>query len=292
MTDTPLREPAFIEKAAAQLLDMRPAYASILGFYGPVFAAQARAAGDTSPAIISVDETALDMRRKEGFSLIERISFSIDNRAAEKLLAEICDLAAAAGEKLSAAGKALAVAMGEGASMAGLFVGVLEDNGRIQALADETDVPSEMLSLLVHLAIRPSIEAGALQLAEHLDGYAEHRSNCPICGSAPILGELDADGKQWVHCSLCWHRWSVERMACLSCGNRRSDSLEYLFSEDEPEYRVYLCKACKHYLKVVDTRQLTRGFFAPLEQVVSLHLDMMASENGYVHAMAHGAASV
>ena len=77
-------------------------------------------------------------------------------------------------------------------------------------------------------------------------------------------------------------------MACLFCGNRSSDSLEYLFSEEEPEYRVYLCKACKHYLKVVDTRKLTRGFFAPLEQVVSLHLDMTAAEKGFVHAMGRG----
>ena len=77
-------------------------------------------------------------------------------------------------------------------------------------------------------------------------------------------------------------------MVCLFCGNRSSDALEYLFSEDEPEYRVYLCKECKHYLKVVDTRKLNRGFFAPLEQVVSLHLDMTASEKGYTHAMDGG----
>jgi FdhE protein len=182
--------------------------------------------------------------------------------------------------------------MAEGALMDDLFLNILEDKGRVQALAEQKRVSAEMLSLLLYLAIRPSIEKGAAGLASYLNGGSDRHSHCPVCGSAPILGELDADGQRWVHCSLCWHRWSVERMVCLFCGNRSSDSLEYLYSEEEPEYRLYLCNDCEHYMKVVDTRQLTRGFFAPLEQVVSLHLDMMASDKGYEHALGRGAAMV
>jgi len=288
MTSRPMPDAAAIETAAAQLTASRPAYAALLRFYGPVFSAQARAAGDTSPKPIRLDAAALQMRRKEGFALIEPASFAIDDRAAEKLLAEICGLAAVAGEKLRQAGKALALAMAEGAAMADLFGDVLEDKGCIQALAEAKKVPKDLLSLLLSLAIRPSITAGARQLTEHLTDDLDQRSHCPLCGSSPIIGELDADGRQWVHCSLCWHRWPVERMACLFCGNRSSETQEYMYSEEEAEYRVYLCNGCRSYLKVVDTRKLDRIFFPPLEQVVSLHLDIRASENGYAHAMGAG----
>jgi FdhE protein len=288
MTSSSLLDAATIGKAAALLAKSRPAYASILSFYGPVFSAQAKAAANTPPPVIPVDEATVEMKLREGFSLIAPPDFTIDDRAAGLLLVEICNIAAVSGEKLAGAGKALAE-VGETARK-DLFRDVLKDKGHIEVMAQKTAVAPDMLFLLLHLAIRPSIEAGAQQLADHLPEDLTHRNNCPICGSAPIIGELDADGSQWLHCSLCWYRWAAARMVCLFCGNRSSDSLEYLYSEEEPEYRVYLCKACKHYLKVVDTRKLTRVFFAALEQVVSLHLDMTAAEKGLIHAMGSGTA--
>jgi len=285
MTQTPLWDAAAVDKAVTQLTGNRPAYASILGFYGPVFAAQIEAAARTSPAAIGVDDSILKMKVKEGFSLVTPGDFTIDMLAAENLLAEVCSIAAVSGEKLSGAGKALALAMAEQASLEDLFHDVLDSKGRVDALAEESDVPADMLSLLIYLSIRPSVENGSRQLAEYLEENANGRGGCPICGSAPIIGELDADGRLWVHCSLCGHRWPVERMVCLFCSNRDSASLEYQYSENEPEYRLYLCNECRHYLKVVDTRKLERVFFPPLEQVVSLHLDMMASEKGFTHVL-------
>jgi FdhE protein len=291
MTRLPGEKAPVIEKTAAHLAGIRPAYAAILRFYGPVFAAQARAAGDTSPAPVSVDESALQMRRQEGFSLIEPAAFTVDNRAAGKLLAEICRLAGMAGGTLAQAGQALGAAIEAGAAPEGLLEDVLESTGRIRSFAEEQDLPPDMLTLLLTLAVRPSIEAGARRMAEHLNPEADHHGRCPVCGSAPIIGELDADGRQWMHCSLCWHRWPVQRSMCLLCANRRSDSLEYLYGENEPEYRVYLCHACQHYLKVVDTRQLKRAFIPQLEQVVSMHLDMLAADKGFSHAMGAAAAT-
>ncbi|WP_319522323.1 formate dehydrogenase accessory protein FdhE [uncultured Desulfosarcina sp.] len=291
MTQPPLWDAAAVEKAVAQLTASRPAYASILGFYGPVFAAQIQAAVHTAPAAIALDDSVLKMKVKEGFSLIAPTDFTVDTPEAEKLLAEVCAIAAVSGEKLSGAGKELALAMAQRESLEDLFRDVLDNKGRLDALAEKSDAPADMLALLLYLSIKPSIESGSRQLATYLEVNANGHGNCPICSSAPIIGELDADGRLWVHCSLCGHRWPVERMVCLFCGNRDSASLEYLYSENEPEYRVYLCNACRHYLKVVDTRKLERVFFPPLEQVVSLHLDLMASEKGFTHVLGAGTAA-
>jgi FdhE protein len=288
MTSTPLWDAVAVEKAVARLTANRPAYASLLGFYGPVFAAQIKSATDTAPAAIAVDESSLKMKVREGFSLITPADFTLDMPAAEALLEKVCGIAAAAGEKLSDAGKALARVMAEQESLEGLFRDVIDNKGRVEALAEKSGVPADMVSLLIYLSVRPGIEAGSRQLAGYLPENENGHGACPICGRAPIIGELDADGRLWVHCSLCGHRWPVERMVCLFCGNRDSAALEYLYSENEPEYRVYLCNACRHYLKVVDTRKLERVFYPPLEQVVSLHLDLMASEKGFTHVLGAG----
>ena len=274
-----------IEKAIAHLSATRPAYTSILGFYGPVFLAQFEAATQTCPAVIHIDESLLEMKLKAGFALIEPDAFTLDIPAVEKLLARICEIAATSGEKLAGAGQALSRAMADGEAMDALFSGVLDESNRIQAFADKLHLPADELTLLFYLAIKPSLEAGARQLAVHLtDGLTEDREyhhSCPICGSAPIIGELDVEGKQWVHCGLCWQRWPVKRLACPFCENSNPDYLEYIYSDDEPEYRVNLCGGCKRYLKMVDIRKMDRGFYPPLEQVASLHLDMLAAEKGF-----------
>jgi FdhE protein len=286
MTSDPQWDAAAVEQAVSQVASMRPAYSTIIGFYGAVFVAQAHAAVNTSPEAIRLDETLLEMKTKEGFSLVEPVAFMVDTPAAEKLLAQICAIAVHSGEKLAGAGEALIRAMRDGEGMDGLFADVLSDEGRINALAKTMDVSPEMIALLLYLAVKPSIAAGARQLATRLVGSQKNRSSCPICGSMPIIGELDTDGSQWMHCRWCWHRWPVKRIACLFCGSRERASLEYLYSDDEPEYRVNLCGACRRYLKVVDTRKMNRGFYPPLEQVASLHLDMLAAEKGYSHAVA------
>ncbi|MFO7715645.1 formate dehydrogenase accessory protein FdhE [Desulfosarcina sp.] len=285
MTSTPVWNETTIKQAISQVTAMRPAYTTILGFYGPVFVAQSHAAEDTCPEAIRIDRSLLEMQLKEGFSLIEPAAFTVDVPAAEKLLVQICRIAVQSGEKLGGAGEVLTRAMNEGVPMAPMFNDVLDDKGRVQELAKTTHAPADMLSLLLYLAVKPSIEAGSRQLAVHLASSLENRGNCPVCGRTPILGELDAEGKQWVHCGLCWHRWPAARMACPFCQNRDSAALEYFFSDDEPEFRVNLCGGCKRYLKVVDTRKMDRRFYAPLEQVTSLHLDLLATEKGYIQAV-------
>lgn len=288
MISTHSWDAATMEQAISQLTSTRSAYASIIGFYGPVFVAQVEAAKKTSPETIQLDESMVAMKSEQGFSLIEPSAFTVDASAAVRLLSLICRIAVQSGEKLGLAGEALIRTMDNGEAMDGLFADCLDRKGRIEALADTMGVPQDMLALLLYLAIKPSIETGARQLAGRLTAGQENRSSCPICSSAPIIGELDAEGNQWMHCSLCWHRWPVKRLACLFCDNRNSDSLEYLYSDDEPEYRVNLCGGCLQYLKVVDIRKMVRRFYPPLEQVASLHLDMTATEKGFTHVIGAG----
>ena len=62
MTSTPPWDVAAVEQAVSQLTSVRPAYASIIGFYGPVFVAQVEAAGNASPEAIMLDDDLIAAR--------------------------------------------------------------------------------------------------------------------------------------------------------------------------------------------------------------------------------------
>ena len=140
MTSAPAWDAAAIEKSVARLIAIRPAYRSILGFYGPVFIAQANAAQQTRPPEIQVDETLVAMKSEQGFAMIEPAAFGVDAAAAESLLTQIAGLAAASGEKLSRAGEALTRAMDEGAATTDLFVAALAQGDRLDDLAGQMAV--------------------------------------------------------------------------------------------------------------------------------------------------------
>ncbi|MCP4718541.1 MAG: formate dehydrogenase accessory protein FdhE, partial [Desulfobacteraceae bacterium] len=71
---------------------------------------------------------------------------------------------------------------------------------------------------------------------------------------------------------------------CVFCDSTDKEDQHYFFSNEEKEYRVYMCDNCHNYIKLVDLRQLDRAFFPKLEQITTLHLDYKAQEQGYTNA--------
>ena len=70
------------------------------------------------------------------------------------------------------------------------------------------------------------------------------------------------------------------RLFCPFCENKNQKQLHYFYSDQEKEYRVHACTGCKKYIKTVDVRDLARPVHPFLEQVSTLHLDMLAEEQG------------
>ncbi len=96
---------------------------------------------------------------------------------------------------------------------------------------------------------------------------------------------LQDEGKRVLACSFCRHEWSARRIFCPFCENADSDTLQYFVTQDDDEHRVDVCENCKRYIKTVDLRKIGRIIYPPLEQVATLHLDMKASESGYISGL-------
>jgi FdhE protein len=87
-------------------------------------------------------------------------------------------------------------------------------------------------------------------------------------------------GKRSLLCSFCGYQWRIERLVCPFCGNKEQESLQYFHAEGEEAHRIDLCDKCHQYIKTIDLRKI-EAIDPILEDLATLHLDILASQKGY-----------
>ena len=273
-----------IRKAVAAVKAQRPAYEGLLDFYEKLCLAQEASKEDTRLEPIKIHEDLLSVKEEEGFPLISTTDFVMDVVAAEALLRKLCELAVEANEVLAEAGPKIVDALDkESLDASTLFSNMLkEDDAYLADVAGKLGIDKTILAFAVYNSIRPSISLCAEQLSTYLDKDAEwEKGYCPICGSPPALSILRGEGgKRSLVCSFCGHEWRIRRICCPFCDNNDQKTLHYFFSEEEKDYRVDVCDKCKKYIKTIDVREIERPLHPLVEQISTLHLDMLAQEQG------------
>lgn len=132
-------------------------------------------------------------------------------------------------------------------------------------------------------------KAFLINFAKGLNGFGDvvkkhwENSFCPVCGSLPNIGVLggDKEGGMALVCSLCETQWDFKRLHCPFCGNDNHEWLGYLVTEGEEWYRINYCDKCKLYLKVMEVGKRGNGYSYPIEDILTLPLDILAQERGY-----------
>jgi FdhE protein len=264
-----------------QLRKQRPQYAEIYDFYAGLCRFLQEQPLNWLSCTPDLDNW--EPRRKNGFPLLTREALQIDAAAASRF---ICALIASFVEhgqqgedelnKLSAAVAAETLACDE------LLTACLEkDRAPLEAAAKELEIPAALVEYVCSTALAFGLQQWRQTAPQPLfDGWQE--GYCPLCGAVPAMGELAGDeGKKQLHCSICACDWSVTRLKCSYCGNEESDSLEYFTAEGETGYRVDLCRKCSGYLKVVDSRELGTGLPMDIEDLNTMHLDLLAQKEGF-----------
>ncbi len=253
-----------------------------LDFFEKLFLAQEGAKGRVQLEPIQISEELLLIKRKEALPLINRGDFAIDIKASEALIREICRLAMVTNELLAEASTKLSEALDRGMLEVDLFSKILsEDETDLAKAAQELEIDKKILAFFAYSSIRPSLCLCAEQLATYLDKDGPwKRGYCPICGSPPALSILRDEGERSLVCSFCGHEWHAPRIFCPFCENKDHKTLHYFFSEEEKGYRVDVCDACKKYLKTVDSRSMKHPIYSLVEQISTLHLDLLAQKQG------------
>jgi FdhE protein len=140
----------------------------------------------------------------------------------------------------------------------------------------------DLVELFVEESLRPALESFAEKYGDIIRSSGWDEGYCPICGKEPKIGEIKGDEEgRFLFCNQCGFEWHYSRIKCPFCGNEEQQTLAYFTVEEEERYRVDVCNICKRYVKMVDFRGSKEKANLDVEDIATLHLDMLAAEEGY-----------
>ena len=264
-----------------QLKEKNPVYREILNFYEQILEEQF----STQPAIdftsSGIKEQVKALQMKEGFPLISKENFILDIPSSVKLFESLCLIGKKINEKMLQNIQALEEAIMINALNLREVLKRYSDESYLNNIAKEFDINRAILNFLIHMSIKPSIRANVEKLRDQVDLKNWMRGYCPICGSLPHMSEFKGEGQRYLLCSFCSFQWPGERLRCPFCENSDHNKLHYFYTEGQEVYRVDLCDKCKQYIKTVDSRKLNYEPDLNLEDIATIHLDILASEKGF-----------
>jgi FdhE protein len=162
------------------------------------------------------------------------------------------------------------------------FNPLLIEEEAVEEEGKEKENSFDLIELFIEESIRPALEkviqiyGDAVRRLQWSEGY------CPICGREPKIGEIkDDEGTRYLFCNQCGFEWGYRRIKCPFCGNEEQQTLAYFTIEEDDRYRVDVCNECKRYIKIVDFRATKEKADLDIEDIATLHLDMLANDEGY-----------
>jgi len=140
----------------------------------------------------------------------------------------------------------------------------------------------DLVDLFLEESLRPALEKVVEKYGSTVAEIGWTEGYCPICGKEPKIGEIrEEEGRRFLFCTQCGFEWRFRRIKCPFCGNEEQQTLAYFTIEGEEKYRVDVCHECKRYIKIVDFRESKEEANLDVEDIATLHLDMLANEEGY-----------
>jgi FdhE protein len=147
--------------------------------------------------------------------------------------------------------------------------------------SDDDDV-FDLVELFLEESLRPAMEKVVEKYGKIVTDTGWSEGYCPICSREPKIGEIkDEEGVRVLFCNQCGFEWQFRRIVCPFCGNDEQQTLAYFTVEGDERYRVDVCNVCKRYIKMVDFRETKQDADLDIEDIATLHLDMLANEEGY-----------
>ena len=274
-----------LRERAQQLKEKRPGYGALLDFYVAVRESQVASRASVRVDPVKAKKNGKGLPAEERFSLVGKEDFPIDVEASIDLFRSLCRLGSAANPHIASRVEKIERALHDRTmDLEALFTGGGKEQ-TIEQVAADRGLDKQVLSFLVRSSTRPSIEAGREQLRGEFDPETWRKTRCPVCASPPALSLLRGEGgMRYSLCSCCGCQWKIDRLSCSVCGSREQGALHYYCGEGEDACRIDLCDTCHHYIKTIDYRSLEESD-PSLEDLATLHLDVLAARKGYRRAV-------
>jgi len=159
------------------------------------------------------------------------------------------------------------------------FYGQYDEEEEGEDIDEET---FDLVDMFLEESLRPALEIVVEKYGDMIAKSAWDEGYCPVCGKEPKIGEIkQEEGVRYLFCNQCGIEWAYKRIKCPFCGNEEQQSLAYFTVEDDERYRVDVCNECKRYIKIIDFREMKEEANLDVEDIATLHLDILANEEGY-----------
>jgi len=273
-----------IREAVKQKKKIKPEYTLMLDLYEKIYIAQEESKNSIKLADFTIPDEVLSVKLKEQFPLISLSQFVIDQNAAEKLFKNLCTILLDAGDELSESVKKISDLIdNKKLDLSDLFSEFLKENeDYFNNLENEFQTDKAISGFLIYNSLKPSLTMFSDSISALLDKEKEwNKGYCPVCGSMPELSTFEENGKRFLTCGFCTHKWESKRIYCPFCENTDHETLQYFEIEGEEEYRVDVCDKCQKYIKTVDIKKTSRTVYLPLENQSTPYIDLRFSEMGY-----------
>lgn len=272
-----------LQKRLQRLKDLaaaKPALTEVSLFYTCLYQLFA----DAEPFLqVEVDLETAGPRQQKGFPLLSCEMLKIDELNAQRFFSQLLQVLHDHGQQGQDELKTLQEAfVADKLELSKLLCAVFERNrDPITKTASTIGIQPAILEYALATALGSGLQrCRELGLKSEIQDW--NHGYCPICGGLPSIAELSGEeGKKKLHCGQCDNSWGFHRMTCTHCGNTEHDSLGYFTAEGDPGYRVDICRKCSGYLKVVDSREKGEGLPLEIEDVATLHLDLLAAKEGF-----------
>jgi len=264
-----------------RLILQRPASKTALSPFRELAVLMAQAAPEIKP--VQVEKEMRDIQKQEGFPLFSRENLPLDLDAAAGLLkAFLVHLSTADRDDSKGLKKALKQAESGDGWPGRLFMAILkQDEKALAEMATGVNLDPNVLAFLGKTALRPSIERLRETASGDIDKTGWDKGYCPLCGSQPDMAFFEKTGKRYLHCELCGEEWPYSRIQCPFCNIQEQEKLGYFEAEEEEGFRVYFCRECLRYIKTIDKKAFEAAAPLELENLATIHLDLLAQENGF-----------
>ena len=272
-----------IKKRAATLIKQRPSHKEVLEFYKDVVTEQYAIKSKVKTSPLDINEQNFKDKIIEGFPLLEKRALTLDIPSAIRLYKRLCKIMSR-NKKVSQDIERITQAYkNKEIDFMKLFKQTdSENDDYITALSKKLGVKEDVLLFLARNSVKPIFEAYAKELGNYVDQERWWKGYCPICGSEPFMAEFKEEGARFLVCSSCSYEWRFNRLKCPFCENEEHEKLRYFYTEKEGRaYRTDVCEKCKRYIKTIDTNELGEDVIPLLEDIGTLHLDILAQKEGY-----------
>jgi FdhE protein len=221
-------------------------------------------------------------RIEKSIPLLNPSDVRVDREQTVAFVRGIIDVLSDKGQENSEYLRQIGAALQDGTiDPASLYCAIMERRRTpITECSERLAVPAALIEYIFEIPLKTALEDVSSEYGE--DAFAGwQESFCPVCGSRPGMAELRGEeGHRRLSCSACSFSWPYKRLTCAYCGCDDQEQLSY-FTAGDGATRVDTCKACSRYIKTRDSRKGGSDVPLEIEDLLTIHLDLLASREGF-----------